>query len=83
MRNSYVGGGGGIWGGATKGRLFRLEFPSAKFWVKIFFLSGWVSHPKEPPPFINKPCLGDTRVRLPEFSCCCFTYGQLKLKLKF
>ena len=39
--------------GPTKGRLFKFDFPSAKFWVKIFF--GWVGlRAKRPPPFINK-----------------------------
>ena len=32
-----------------RGRLFKFDFPSAKFWVKIF-LGGWVSEPKDPPP---------------------------------
>ena len=26
--------------GPTKGHVFKLDFPSANFWVKIFF--GWV-----------------------------------------
>ena len=35
--------------GPTKGRLFKLDFPSAKFWVKIFFV--WVGlRAKRPPP---------------------------------
>ena len=35
--------------GPTKGHLFKLDFLSAKFWVK-FFWGGWVSEPKAPPP---------------------------------
>ena len=38
MTNHHVGGGGEVvWVGGTKGRLYELDFPSAKFWVKIFF----------------------------------------------
>ena len=39
----------GLWGGPTKGRLSKFDFPSANFWVKIFF--GWVGlRAKRPPP---------------------------------
>ena len=41
--------GGGSLGGSHKGRLFKLDFPLAKFWVKISW-GGWVSEPKDPPP---------------------------------
>ena len=41
--------------GPTKGRLFKLDFSSAKFWVKIFV--GWLGlRAKRPPPlFLPKP----------------------------
>ena len=47
----------GSWVGPTKGRVFKLDFPSANFWAKIFF--GWVglranSPPPPHPPPINK-----------------------------
>ena len=36
---------GGVRGGPTKGRLFKLDFPSAKLWVFV----GWVGlRPKRP-----------------------------------
>ena len=44
---------GGVWVGPTNGRLFKLDFPSAKFWVNIFF--GWVglrAKGAPPPPFV-------------------------------
>ena len=44
--------GWGVWVGPTNDRLFKLDFPSAKFWVKIFFLDGWISEPKDPPPLL-------------------------------
>ena len=51
--------GGGVWGGLTKGRSFKLDIPSAKFWVTIFFLGRWVSEPKDPPlPPSYKQSLG-------------------------
>ena len=34
---NYTTGAGGVWGGPRKGRLFKLDFPSAEFWVKILF----------------------------------------------
>ena len=41
--------------GPTKGRLLKLDIPSAKFWVKIFF--GWVGlEANTLAPFINKAC---------------------------
>ena len=41
---------GGVWVGPTRGRSLKLDFPSAKFWVKIFFfLDGWVSEPNDLP----------------------------------
>ena len=46
--------GGGIWVGPTKGRLFKLEYPSAKFWVKIFFGCVDLRAKRPPPPLINK-----------------------------
>ena len=46
----YQGGGGGGSGWVPqRGRLFKLDFPSAKFWLNIF-LGGWVSKPTPPPP---------------------------------
>ena len=54
-RNSYQRGGGGLGGGGSqRGCLFKLDLPSAKFWVKILF--GWVSRAKSPPPppLLNK-----------------------------
>ena len=49
--------GGGFCGGPTKGRLFKFVFPSANFWVKIFF--WWVGlrakRPPPPPPLYTKP----------------------------
>ena len=41
--------------GPTKGRLFKLEFPSAKLWVKI--LVGGSQSQKTPPLLVNKACL--------------------------
>ena len=38
-------GGGGVWVGPTEGHLFKIDFPSAKFFVKNFF-GGWVSEPR-------------------------------------
>ena len=43
------GGGGGSGWAPQSGRLFKLDFPSAKFWVKFF---GWVK--RTPPPLIHK-----------------------------
>ena len=43
------GGGGGSGGVPQRGRLFKFDFPSAKFWVK-FFWGGWISEPKDAPP---------------------------------
>ena len=40
--------------GPTKNRFFKLDFPSATFWVKIVFLGGWVSEPKDPPAPVTK-----------------------------
>ena len=37
-----------------RGRLFKLDFPSAKFWVKIFFGVGGSQSRKTPPPVINE-----------------------------
>ena len=34
----YEGGWGG--GAVTKGRFFKRDFPSAKFWVKFFVFGG-------------------------------------------
>ena len=49
-------GGGGSGEAPTKGGLFKLDFPSAKFWVKIFF--GWVGGiAKRPPLFPFKQSL--------------------------
>ena len=49
-------GGGEFWVGPTKGHFFKLDFPSARFWVKVFF--GWVGlRAKRPPlPLKTKPC---------------------------
>ena len=46
------GGGGGSSGGPTKGRLFKFGFPSAKFWVQIFFWAGGSQSQKTPPPLL-------------------------------
>ena len=58
VRNRYVRGRGSGWV-PQRGRLFKLDFPSAKFWVKMFF--GWVGlrakRPLRHPP-INKAWLG-------------------------
>ena len=48
----------GVWVGPTKGRLFKLDFPSAKLWVKIFF--GWVGLRANPPPPPYKQSLPGT-----------------------
>ena len=40
---------GGVWVGPIKGRLFKFDFPSAKFWVKIFFGGGSQSQKTHPP----------------------------------
>ena len=54
-RGGWVGG-GGVWVGPQRSRLFKLDFPSAKSWVKIIF--GWVGlrakRPPPPGPLINK-----------------------------
>ena len=51
----------GVWGGPTKGRLFKVDFPSAKFLGQDFFGVGWVSEAKDPPPLINKACMSPVR----------------------
>ena len=43
------GGGGGSGGVPQRGRLFKFDFPSAKFWVKIFFWRVGL-RAKRPPP---------------------------------
>ena len=48
------GGGPGGGGSPQRGRLFKVDFPSAKFWVQIVFGGGWVSDPKAPPPPSHK-----------------------------
>ena len=45
----------GVWGCPTKGCLFKLDFPSAKFWVKIF--SGWPGLREKRPPTSCKQSL--------------------------
>ena len=47
-------GGGSGWV-PQRGRLFKHDFPSAKFWVN-FFWGGWISEPKDPPPLVNRAC---------------------------
>ena len=47
---------GWVWVGATKGRLFRLDFLSAKFWQDFFRVSGSQSQ-KKPAPLSNKPSI--------------------------
>ena len=53
-----------------KGRLFKFDFPSSNFWVKIFFSVGGSQSQKDPPPLINKVCLVHTcsNVRQSEWS---------------
>ena len=48
--NTEAGGGGASGGGGVpqRGRLLKLDFPSARFWVEIFF--GWVGLRAERPP---------------------------------
>ena len=46
---NYYRRGGGSGGVPQRGRLLKFDFPSAKFWVKIFFGVGGVSEPKDPP----------------------------------
>ena len=50
IRKGGVGGGvGGSGAVPQRGRLFKFDFPSAKFWVKIFL--GWMGlGAKRPPP---------------------------------
>ena len=36
----------GVWVGPTKGRLFKFDFPSADFWVRMFL----GLRAKRPPP---------------------------------
>ena len=43
------GRGGSVWV-PQKGRLFKFDFPSAKFWVKIWV--GGSQSPKTPPPIL-------------------------------
>ena len=52
--------GGGVWGGLggsggggdpTKRRLFKLDFPSAKFWVEISFWAGGSQSQRTPPSY--------------------------------
>ena len=47
------GGGGSGWV-PQRGRFFKFDFPSAKFWVKIFLGVGGSQSQKTPPPLINK-----------------------------
>ena len=56
-------GGRGYWGVPQRGRLFNFDFPSATFWVKIFF--GWVGFRAKrppPPPFQTKPVFAQRAV---------------------
>ena len=51
-------GEGDVWVGPTKGRLFKLDLPSAKFWVNIFWGVVGLGAKRPPPPLlINKVCL--------------------------
>ena len=51
IQHESVRRGGGVWGGPTKSRLLKLDFPSAKlFWVKIFLGLGGSQSRKDPPP---------------------------------
>ena len=45
-------------GGPVKGRFFKVDFPSAKLWIKIFW--GWVGLGAKPPPPLLWPKLGGT-----------------------
>ena len=47
----------------TKGPL-KVDFPSAKFWVKIFF--GWVPEPTTPPPSYKRSLIGTDAQRIPD-----------------
>ena len=56
MGNSYEREGGGSGWVPQRGRLFTLDFPSAKFSVKISFWEGGSQSPKTPPPLTNEAC---------------------------